>query len=349
MISTEIYNEPINVENPTGSNVEYDEDYQKLLVMLQEKPEQQFGDLIIEAQRPDWEKIHKICGEIILNKSKDLNVMSYYTQSSIACFGLKGLSGGLQIILNNLNTYWDDVHPKLYDEDNEYDPEYRLNSLSLFNSLEGIVREVKNSFIIKNGLSQAYFTVKEVEGFLDNSNVVADSYPGGVERLLVDMQVALEQSESSMNAILDSLQSIDKIKKIFFRHIPDYEIKFDHLEKTLIKFQKQVRNPVSSVEHNHEETEQSTTIDSKNNVPIQQVLNWSNYSISTRHDVDLLLEKIYLYFERYEPSHPAPLFIRRIQKLMNYNFYEIIKDINPESLSILESLVGQPFDNNIEN
>jgi type VI secretion system protein ImpA len=73
---------------------------------------------------------------------------------------------------------------------------------------------------------------------------------------------------------------------------------------------------------------------------------WSNLEIKSRNDIDLLLEKIYLYFEKNEPSHPAPLFIRRIQRLMTYNFYEIMKDISPESLDQLLNLIGQPAENN---
>ena len=82
---------------------------------------------------------------------------------------------------------------------------------------------------------------------------------------------------------------------------------------------------------------------------VNQRVGWENYQIASRHDIDMLLEKIYIYFEKNEPSHPAPLFIRRIQRLMNYNFYEIMKDISPDSLDRLEILVGQPFENNIDN
>lgn len=49
-------------------------------------------------------------------------------------------------------------------------------------------------------------------------------------------------------------------------------------------------------------------------------------------------------FEEFEPSHPAPLFIRRIQRLMNMDFYDIIKDMTPNSLDTLDILIG-PRDN----
>lgn len=55
-----------------------------------------------------------------------------------------------------------------------------------------------------------------------------------------------------------------------------------------------------------------------------------------------LWKKICVYFETLEPSHPAPLFIRRVQRLMNMDFYDIMKDISPESIANLEVLIGKP-------
>ena len=42
-----------------------------------------------------------------------------------------------------------------------------------------------------------------------------------------------------------------------------------------------------------------------------------------------------------EPSHPAPLFIGRLQKLMDMDFYQIMKDISPSSLNELDMIIGK--------
>ncbi len=348
MISEETYNKPISMDSPAGINVEYDEDYQKLLVMLQTKPEQQFGDLIVEAQEPDWEKVFNLSSEIILNKSKDLSIMSYFTQSGVVCYGLKSLSDGLKVIFSNLEAYWEDVYPKLYDEDEDYDPDYRINSLSLFNSLDGIVRDVRNAFIVKNGLSQASFTVKDIENIIENPTTSHEYYPGGIERLNIDIQIASEQTNSAVKAVVDSLEYISNIKLLFIKNTPGYEVKFESLEKVLFKVKKlcvvEAQGIDTQVESSHMEINPIGNI----KPTMDQVFNLANYTVSSRQDVDLLLEKIYLYFEKHEPSHPAPLFIRRIQRLMNLNFYEIMKDISPDSLNHLETLVGQPIENDTD-
>ena len=43
---------------------------------------------------------------------------------------------------------------------------------------------------------------------------------------------------------------------------------------------------------------------------------------------------------KHEPSNPAPLFIRRAQRLIKKSFLEIVRDLMPDSLSQLEKLAG---------
>ena len=63
--------------------------------------------------------------------------------------------------------------------------------------------------------------------------------------------------------------------------------------------------------------------------------------ISTREEAVRILDLVCSYLERHEPSNPAPLLIRRAQRLMTKNFVEIVRDLMPDSLSNLERLAGQ--------
>ncbi|MNT39766.1 hypothetical protein D3C72_1760380 [compost metagenome] len=65
--------------------------------------------------------------------------------------------------------------------------------------------------------------------------------------------------------------------------------------------------------------------------------------ISAREDVQVLLEKACEFLERTEPSHPAPMLIRRAQRLMDLNFFQIIEELVPEGLQKIESLAGRPL------
>ncbi len=70
--------------------------------------------------------------------------------------------------------------------------------------------------------------------------------------------------------------------------------------------------------------------------------------ISNRDDVQVLLEKACQYMERTEPSHPAPMLIRRAQRLLDLNFFQIIEELVPEGLQKIESLAGRSLSTGTE-
>ena len=63
-------------------------------------------------------------------------------------------------------------------------------------------------------------------------------------------------------------------------------------------------------------------------------------TIATRDDAIQALQRVCDWIEHNEPSNPAPLLIRRAQRLMSKNFLEIIRDIMPDGLGQVEKLAG---------
>jgi type VI secretion system protein ImpA len=48
------------------------------------------------------------------------------------------------------------------------------------------------------------------------------------------------------------------------------------------------------------------------------------------------------WIERHEPSNPAPLLLRRAQRLMNKSFLDIVRDLAPNGVDQVEMLAGRP-------
>lgn len=63
--------------------------------------------------------------------------------------------------------------------------------------------------------------------------------------------------------------------------------------------------------------------------------------IRSRQDVILLLDQVLDYFQNYEPNHPAPILIRRSQKMIGMDFATIVEELLPESLASLNQLSGK--------
>lgn len=70
-------------------------------------------------------------------------------------------------------------------------------------------------------------------------------------------------------------------------------------------------------------------------------VDWRSIQPATREDAQLMLEKARQYFLLYEPSHPAPLLIERVQRLIEMNFMDIIRDLAPDGVHQLENIFGR--------
>ncbi len=56
------------------------------------------------------------------------------------------------------------------------------------------------------------------------------------------------------------------------------------------------------------------------------------------------LDRACEWLERHEPTNPAPLLIRRAQRLMGKNFLEIIRDLAPAGIDQIENIAGNPYE-----
>jgi type VI secretion system protein ImpA len=63
-------------------------------------------------------------------------------------------------------------------------------------------------------------------------------------------------------------------------------------------------------------------------------------AIQNRDDAIRALDNVCKFMEQAEPSNPAPLLIRRAQRLIGRSFVEIISELAPESLGQIQKLGG---------
>jgi len=63
-------------------------------------------------------------------------------------------------------------------------------------------------------------------------------------------------------------------------------------------------------------------------------------AIGSRADALRALDRVCEWIERNEPTNPAPLLIRRSQRLMTKTFLEIIRDLAPQGVTDIEKLAG---------
>jgi len=63
-------------------------------------------------------------------------------------------------------------------------------------------------------------------------------------------------------------------------------------------------------------------------------------TITSRNDVLQVLDQICEYYERYEPSSPVPIFMKRAKQLVPMGFAELIQNLAPEAMPKIDIYTG---------
>jgi len=342
---------PVEGPLPCGEDLEYDADFMALQQAATGKREQQFGDTIIPAEPPDWARVDRIARQLCL-RTRDLRVLVPLTLAWTESRGLPGYVDGLRQVDAVLQTFWNDVHPRVVDGTNE-DPLPRMNALAALAEAEGLGRSVRDARLLEDGGTA--MSLRQVEALLDSSKSDQVDYPGGVGRLREAARRAHEKAAPPVVALREALALLQRIRETCERALgQSWAPDFSRLERSLRTvgqlLPEQSEAPQASAAGSAEETTSGAVhvhapaAHAAAAPPMAaRALRIQEIEISAREDVQVLLEKACEFLERTEPSHPAPMLIRRAQRLLDLNFFQIIEELVPEGLQKIESLAGRPL------
>jgi type VI secretion system protein ImpA len=345
------------VEGPLscGEDLEYDPDFMALQQATTGKREQQFGATIIPAEPPDWARVERIAKQLC-ERTRDLRVLVPLTLAWTETRGLPGYVDGLRLVDFVLQNFWDEVHPRVIADGFE-DPLPRMNALAALAETEGLGRSVRDARLLDDGGSSV--SLRQVEALLDSSKADQIDYPGGIGRLREAARRAHEKATPAVVALRAALELLQRIRETSERALgqswaPDFS-RLERSLRTVIQLlpEQAQPDPAPSLpgenDMNAQGTAQSlssaqaTIAGAASGGAGLRAPGIKEIEISSRDDVRVLLEKACEYLERTEPSHPAPMLIRRAQRLMDLNFFQIIEELVPEGLQKIEGLAGRPL------
>jgi type VI secretion system protein ImpA len=326
MIVVEKFLAAIEAESPCGPNLEYDTDFQAMELAARGKPEQELGEQKIDAVPPDWEEVRTLATKL-LDRSKDIRPALYLTRAALAEEGLTGFRQGLELLHGMLDRYWDAVHPQLDADDR--DPTFRLNALAGLIDPETTLRELRQSVIV-DAARKGRVSVRDVllaSGKLQLSEGEAARPPAEIDAILAS--AAADQGER-LAAARDALQSVQAFQQLLVGKVGT--------ERALdLKALREILQPVADF-CGRALGSPAEGDAAGNQGPSAAGL--ATGQIRSREDAVRLLDSVCDFIERTEPANPAPLLIRRAQRLMRKTFVEIIEDLTPESLTAIKSIAG---------
>jgi type VI secretion system protein ImpA len=314
---------PLDEAAPCGPDLEYDPAFLEMLATGEGKPEHQYGDTVIPAEPPDWPVLFEQARQLA-QRTRDLRVAVWLVRSAAHVAGLPGAVDGLRVVRGLLEQHWDAVHPVLDASDNN-DPTARLNALAPLAHFDGALADLRAA-----GLTSARgsLTVRDLEIAIGH----ADPLPGETGAL-EGTRVAFEQVGELAQAMLDGSEVVKAIAAAIDTHLsaadgPD----FTALIKLMRVLSEAARRASGEAASADEASADSPGTEARRGgVP---------GAINSRDDAVSALERVCVWIEHNEPSNPAPLLIRRAQRLMRMNFLDIIRDIVPDGLDSVERLAG---------
>ena len=328
-MNNELWSAAIDEQLPCGDDLEYDVEFLALGQVAQGKAEQQYGDTVIPAEEPDWREAERL-GEALLKRTKDIRIGILLIRAYVHNAGLAGLADGLQALQGLLERHWESVHPQLV-IDGDHDPFIRANALAGLADPDGLVRDVRLAALSKSAIGTVL--VKDVEAAQDSAQSGASIY-SREQLAAIFTDTAAQPSMLALLAASDTFNAIVKLceERLGREYAPDLSL----LSTLLTTVARSVRASAAV-----EPEASSGDIDAVTGAPVAQTKSAGAVGeIRSREDAIRVLDLVCKYIERNEPTNPAPLLIKRAQRLMSLGFLDIIKELAPDGMGQIEVITG---------
>jgi type VI secretion system protein ImpA len=319
---------PLEGDAPCGVDLEYDPAFLALLEAGAGKPETQFGDKVYPATPPDWSLTYDRALELA-RRTRDLRVAVWVTRAAAHVHGLTGVVGGLQLVQGLIERHWDAVHPRL-DPGDGNDPTMRVNGLAPLAHPDAGLADIRAATLTE---TRGGLRVRDLELGIGRAEPLAGEVVPTKDGILKALATAIEATPGLDQALLAGHEAVVRIDTALAERIgADRGPDFGPLTKLFAVLALAARRVSGTAELD--------TAPSAGDAASARPMVSAPGTISSREDALQALQRASDWIERNEPSNPAPLLIRRAQRLMSKNFLEIIRDLVPDGMGQVEKLAG---------
>ncbi|SEL35869.1 type VI secretion system protein ImpA [Roseateles sp. YR242] len=326
---------PLQDDAPCGADLEYDPAFLALQSAAEGKPEQQYGDTVIPAEEPDWIKVWDQALSLA-ERTRDLRVAVLLVRSGARLKGYQAALQGLSLVQGLLERHWDHVHPQL-DASDGNDPTMRMNALLPLSSDAGLADVRAASLTGQRGGPR----VRDVELAFGNADPMANESAPSPQGLLDGLGALAANDEAFLERLQAGVAHVQAISGAIEQHLgaaqgPDFGPLLRVLKPLALVAAQLGGGTVPAADDESAAGEGADTPGvSASRVAVPAGV------IASREDAMRALQRVCDWIELNEPSNPAPLLIRRAQRLMSKSFMDIIRDLVPDGLSEIERLAGR--------
>ena len=292
-----------------------------------------------------WTDLVKTGEKMLVETGKDIRIIQYLTFGLMGTSSLEGLGDGFSLIDWLLEAYGPLVYPQP-EEDDPSDESAREMVIAEMLSGQPFVNALGNCLIL-DAPGVGRFTVRDVEvieGRLD------DDKSGGARTVQEIRNIARQLAEVASGPGADPNEVLDRALARVYRcqdAIVRVTARFsggalgsDHVTKMLERVKLQLQAAKSDTA-----TAKASSALTPGVQPnfLDSVFPESRGSLvlRTRNDARKMILVISKFLEETEPSHPAPLFLKRAERLLGAkDFIEIVNDMAPDAVSEVRRITG---------
>jgi type VI secretion system protein ImpA len=336
---------PVSPDDPCGEDLEYGA-VDALNRAAQVLPEQQIGATVVPAQEPDWDAVCRQALDIC-KQTKDLRVAVTLANAAVRTLGWPGFADALAYLDGLLEHYWADVHPRL-DPDEPDDFTLRVNVVASLADAETTLAYLREAPLVQSVMGR--FSLRDLlvaEGALAHAPTSEEAPP---DRALIDAAIRaadIEQLTATQTAIDRTATKLADLEARLMSLVGAASAPDMSALATLVKRAQRALadgfalHPDAPAALVQEAAEGSAAADIPQGA-VRSVAAAGIGEIAGPDDVRRALEALCAYYRAHEPSSPIPILLERALGLISKDFYEIVKNLAPDSLAAVDGLRGPP-------
>ena len=335
--------EPIDA----GPNLEFDPDFDGLDRAAQGKPDQQFGDLVIPAEDPDWKDV-AARAEALLQRTRDLRILTHLAIARLHLGGLPGFAAVLAEIRHLVANGWEQVHPQL-DPDDDNDPTLRANALLGLAEPRRVLRHLRNlplaaspraGRISWRDIGVAIGSIEpEADAERPTEAVVLAAFRETDQGKLGELREAIQAAARDVGGIGKAFDehagygtgpALDELAKLLGDPPPCRSLRTGRGGRARCRPEDEPAEPEAMAAAGPAGPVRGA------GSPTALSLTVLNSRAEALHVLNLVCD----YYARQEPSSPLPLLIDRARRLADKSFLEILRDLAPDGLGQAQTIAG---------
>jgi type VI secretion system protein ImpA len=334
--------------SPCGDSLDYDPAFADLEITARGKPEQHFGATLVPAQEPDWRQV-QAKAVALFDRTRDLRVAVLLTRAQTVLEGLPALTASLELIRQLLVRHWDNVHPQL-DPDDEHDPILRMNALATLADPTALLRDLRDVSFVQSAAAGTC-SIRDAELAIGTVRQPDDQAPP-ITRAQLTALVRAHAAAGGKNEAQRAFETASALKSVVVEKAGVHQAV--DLDPLIQKFRALAAFHAETI---GEPAPAGSGQDASGGASGQGYSAAAGAATSdagaaggtraageirSREDAVRELDRVCAYLERHEPANPAPLLIRRAQRLVQMSFLDILRDLAPEGMSSIEKIAGLP-------